>query len=212
MNKGLTFIVNLVILIVGVLLIALSRRPDGVRTIIFVTGVAFIIPAVVNVFMISREGVKSEQNPEGRSSAARIMGWLTCGGAIILGVVMCFSPETFHSLFVYILALALLFGGLFHLYMLSRGLRPVIYPTWMFAMPALLIVGALCLAFISSMHEAYGQPTAILISGLGCVIFALTTLMEYIGWRSHRRHQAHLAKQQAADETKSADANHQIEG
>ncbi len=178
---------NLVILIVGVLLIALSRNPNSVDTITFITGAAFIIPGILNAIAIAREGKKSKENPEGRSATSRTIGFLTCGGAVILGLVMCFSPGTFKSLFVFIFGLILILGGLFHLYMIYRGLRPAVMPKWLFALPlAMTVGGVLMILFIE------GQSTASIFTGIGCVLYSATTIIELIAWRNYTRSQKRM--------------------
>lgn len=193
MKKGLTFIINLVIFVVGILFIALSRRDEGVHTITFITGVAFIVPAVINAISISRDGKKSKENPGGRSATARTMGLLTCGGAITLGLVMCFSPDSFRSLFIYIFAVALICGGLYHLYMIYKGLRPAPFPVWVIALPLLMLAGGISLLFIGSLHTGSGQSTAILLTGIGCILYAATTFIELIVCRAELRRRARLA-------------------
>lgn len=207
MNKGLTFIVNLVVLVAGVLLIAMSRNIEAVHTIVFITGVLFVIPGVANMLILMREGKKTEENPQGRNTSSRFMGWLCCCGALILGLAMCFFPETFRSLFIYIFALALVFGGLYHLYMIYKGLRPATIPTWVISMPLLMIVGGAILCFAGWMHELKGQSTAILVTGIGFILFAVTTYIEMIYFGRHMRRERRLAKAQ----TQAADAGRQIE-
>lgn len=209
MKKGLTFIVNLVILIVGVLFIALSRQSDPIHTIGYITGVAFIVPAVINIFILTRDGNRRADDPSRPGSFSRAIGWLTCGGAMILGLVMCFSPESFRSLLVYIFALCLLGGGLFHLYMIYKGLRPATFAIWVIALPVLLIIGGVALCFMGVFHEVDGQSLAILISGIGCIIFSITSFIEVIVCAAYSRRQRKLAK--AHDQAAQADATHQIE-
>lgn len=194
MKKGLRFIINLVIFVVGVLFIALSRRDEGVHTITFITGVAFIIPAVINAIVISRDSRKTKENPQGRSSLSRTMGLLTCGGAITLGLVMCFSPDSFRSLFIYIFAGALICGGSYHLYMIYKGLKPAVFPVWVIILPGLMIAGGVALVFMGSLHSRNGQTTAILLTGIGCILYAATTFIELIVCRAELRRQARMAE------------------
>lgn len=205
MKRGLTFIVNLIVLIAGVLLIAMSRNAKAAHTIVFLAGVAFVIPAVANMLVLAKEGRKSEQNPNGRSLTARYTGWLTSCGALALGLVMCFLPETFRSLFIYIFAIVLLFGGLYHVYMLFRGLRPATFPLWVVSLPLLMIVGAVAMLFFGGLHNDANQSTAILITGIGCVLFSATTFIEMICYRKFMRSAKNLSS------ASPAAADHQIE-
>lgn len=210
MKSGLTFILNLVVLVVGVLLIALSRQADSVHTLIFLAGIAFIIPGIINAFAIARQGHRSEENPSGRTSVSRIAGFLSCGGAIILGLTMCFDADLFRSLFVYIFALLLVVGAIIHFYMILRGMRPVKFPTWIIAGPILMIVGALCMILIGDLHRPGYQSTAILITGLGCIVYAITTFIELVSARGYWRRQREIQKAQAQAQADVVDVDHQI--
>lgn len=209
MEKGLKFVFNLIVLVAGILLIAISRNAQAVKSIIFFTGVVFVIPAVINMMVLIREN-KSKDGDKQQSATARWAGWLTCGGALTLGLVMCFFPDSFHSLFIYIFGLALAFGGFYHFYMIFRGLRPVKFPGWLAVMPGLMLVGALLLFILGEFHRPDGQSGAILVTGIGCVLFAMTTTIEYFTCRAYERAARDIA-QRAGNAAPVADPSRRIE-
>lgn len=187
MKGGTLFVTNAAVLVAGIIMIAASRRPDFLHTIIFITGILFIVPGLINMFVLGREGKRSPENPKGQSQMARVTGWATCGAALILGTAMCIVPEEFRPLLVYIFAIALLLGGGYHIYMISRGLRPVRFPAWVYALPLLMVIAAGVMLFVPSLKDASRQSTVILITGIGMVVFAVTSIVEKAGVRAVNR-------------------------
>ena len=201
MKGGTLLVTNLVILAIGIVLIAAFRRADFLHTIIFITGILFVVPGVINIVSLLREGKKSKENPEGRPFAARLSGWATCCAALILGVSMIIVPEAYRELLVYVFSLILLLGGCYHLYMIAKGLKPAQFPMWVYALPVALIVAACVMLFTSGLKQPSGQSAVVLITGIGLVVFSATSFIEMVAMRAVRRGQKELA----------ADTSRQIE-
>lgn len=196
-RSGFTLI-NLIILGIGILFIAASRREDFIHALVFFTGVAFIIPGVVNVFtLLFSNGKKDEKlyDEKGKeikeqpSAWTRFVGWTVSIAAIVLGVMMCFTPETFRTPLIYIFAVFIFFGGIYHLYMLLRGLRPVTFALWTYLFPVALIAIAAVLFFVPSLRDPAKQPTVALLTGVAMIVFAVTSFFESVGIRSYNKHQ-----------------------
>lgn len=191
MKGGTLIITNLVILAVGILLLFVFRHPAFVDTIIIVTGILFIIPAVVNLLAQNRQSKSPAPDGKTAGTASRITTWITCCAAIIFGATMIIAPEAFRRLFVYIFALTLILGGAYHLYIMWRGLRPARVPAWMFAVPFILAAGGIAIFIVPGL--LYDQSNVILITGIGLTLFALTSFAEIIAFnRWQKTHRDYL--------------------
>lgn len=152
-----------------------------------------MIPGIVNIFQLlisgsrhkkaEQEGKKAEQP----SIWSRFVSWTVSIAAIVLGIMMCFRPDIFHTPVIYILAISGLAGGLYHLYMLLRGLRPVTFAIWTYIFPVAIIGISAALIFIPQLHDATNQETPALLIGITMIIFALTSFFESIAVRSFNR-------------------------
>lgn len=193
MKRSGFVLINLIILGIGILFIALSRRQEPWGSLIYFTGLVFMIPGIVNIFQLlisgsrhkkaEEEGKKTEQP----SVWSRFVSWTVSVAAIVLGIMMCFRPDIFHTPVIYILAISGLIGGLYHLYMLLRGLRPVTFAIWTYIFPAAIIGISAALIFIPSLRDAQNQATPTLLIGITMIIFALTSFFESIAVRSFNR-------------------------
>lgn len=183
MKGGTLLITNIIILAVGILLLAVFRHPNFVNTIIIITGLLFVVPGAINMISLSREQKKPVGDVVRRSAAARVASWITCGAALILGATMIIIPEAYSTLFVYIFALTLAFGGLYHLYMMLRGLRPARFAAWLYILPIAILGCAAAIFFVPSLTDAEGQSTVILLTGASLVVFAAISFIEMIVFR-----------------------------
>lgn len=202
-HNGFT-IINLIILGVGILFIAACRRPDFIHSLVFFTGIAFIVPGVINTFSLLLSGKKNKYNENDherenektdsprQSSWSRFISWTVSIAAIILGAMMCFIPETFRTPLIYIFAIFFLLGGIYHLYMLWRGLRPATFDRWLYILPAVIVAIACALFFIPSLRTPECQTTVALLSGIAMILFATTSLFEGVGLRAYNRRAAQL--------------------
>lgn len=194
-HSGFT-IINLIIIGVGILFIAACRRPDFINSLVFFTGIAFIVPGVVSTFSLilskkkrncenDHENTKSEHRQQ--SAWTRFVNWTVSISAIILGAMMCFIPETFRTPLIYIFATFFLLGGLYHIYMLLRGLRPATFDRWLYILPTLIVAIACALFFIPALRNNDSQSTVALISGIAMILFGITSLFEGIAVRAYNR-------------------------
>lgn len=184
-----TILNNIIILAAGIVMIAGSRRTDFLTTIIFVTGIVFIFPAIINIFQLLREnGEKDEKGQPKRSGFARFASWLCCGAAIVLGLIMCINPGFFKPLYTLVFGTALILGGLFNLYMISFGIRRAKFPKWTYVLPALIVIGGVVV-----LAANLSESVIVLILGIGLIFFSVARFIEMIGRRTIARQDAQVA-------------------
>lgn len=192
MKKSGFTLINLIILGIGILFIAACRRDDFIHSLVFFTGIGFIIPGVVNVFSLIRASKKADDATDRpRPSAwSRFTNWTISTAAVVLGAMMCFTPETFRTPLIYIFALSIFFGGLYHTYMMLRGLRPAKVDAWTYAFPAAIIIMACILFFLKSLRTPDNQSTVILLTGISMILFATASFFESLAVRAYNRYLA----------------------
>lgn len=195
-RSGFTLI-NLIILGIGILFIAACRRPDFIHALVFFTGIAFIIPGVINIFtLFLTENKKEKYDPEtGKkehrpSVWSRFVSWTVSIAAVVLGAMMCFTPETFRTPLIYIFAIFILVGGIYHIYMMLRGLRPVTFDLWTYIFPVAIIAISGVLFFLPSLRTPENQTTVALLTGISMITFAVTSFFESVGVRAYNKHTA----------------------
>jgi hypothetical protein len=167
-------ITNLLILIVGVIFICMQSRENVLQAIVVILGILFISAAVINMLLlyigktyISRSG--------------RISGGIAGCAALLLGIWMTVSPGAIISVIVYAFAALLLFGGLYHIYMLAYGYRPLRFPAWLYICPTLLVIAGVAMFIIGSENI---QSCIVMITGIAMVVFAVSSFLEMIGSRA----------------------------
>ena len=207
MKKSGFTIINFIILGIGILFIAACRRDDFIHSLVFFSGICFIIPGVVNIFSLIRSSKKSniegdDTNERPRQSTwSRFTNWSVSTAAVVLGAMMCFTPETFRTPLIYIFALSIFFGGLYHTYMMLRGLRPAKVDAWTYAFPAAITIIACILFFIPSLRQPDNQTTVILLTGIAMILFAIASFFESLAIRAYNRY---LASQPTLPDATSA--------
>lgn len=177
-----------VLLVAGVALIVVNGRDDLLGKIVSLAGVAFAVPSVVSMLMLV---VEARRRSEVRSAAARCVGWFTSVGGLGLGLSMLLTPGTFSPVLVYIFAGVLALGGLYHFYILGCAYRPVIFPGWLYILPAALVAES-AVIFFSSLKE--DVPSVVLMTGIGLVVFASATFIEALSLYMFNKKEASAAK------------------
>lgn len=200
-------IINLILLGVGVLFIAACRQQDFIHSLIFFTGVALAACGAVNMVLTVRKGKKVDAEGKKPSMWSTAVSWISSSAALLLGGIMCFAPEHFRELICYVFAVTLLTGALYHAVMLWRGLRPVKFPMWTYLFPLAMLVISLVMLLVESLHSPTGQETTSLLTGIGLILFALTSFVEMLGVRNVNKKMAEAR----SESEERVDASHHIE-
>lgn len=178
---------SVVLLVIGIALIVLKGRDTLLGTIVFIAGIMFIIPSVINMLMLIREANRRKagyRRPADRGLGMRCVGWCSSIGGLGLGIAMLLTPGTFSPILVYIFAGILVLGGIYHFYILARAYRPIIFPGWLYILPAALVAGG-AVIFFSVVKDDI--PAVVLMTGIGLVVFAVATFVEALSLYSFNR-------------------------
>lgn len=185
MNTKSNIVTNILILIVGVVFIFMQSRQDVLHAIVLILGILFIAASVINLLML----FMGKTHPSG--SSGRIAGVLASGAALALGIWMVVSPGDIINVIVYAFAVLLILGGLYHIYVLAYGYRPLRFPGWLYIFPALLVIAGVTMLVIGGPQM---QNYIVLITGIAMVVFAVCSFLEYAGQQSFTRGERNISK------------------
>lgn len=189
---------SVVLFIIGVALIVLKGRDSLLGTIVFIAGIMFIVPSVINMLMLIREANRRKagyRSPADRGFVTRCIGWCSSIGGLGLGIAMLLTPGTFSPILVYIFAGILVLGGIYHFYILARAYRPIIFPGWLYILPAALVAEGAVIFFSIVKDDV---PAVVLMTGIGMVVFAVATFVEAMSLYSFNRKEAAAARTREA--------------
>ena len=164
---------SLLILIAGVALCCLYERANTINIIIYIIGALFTSTGCINIISISMS-----HNGGKASAATTIIGWIAGLAGIGLGAAMLITQATFHKIIIYVFGIVLLCAALWHIFLLAYYYRSYKLPFWLYISPLLLIIGGILILCSADIRTRV--TPAILITGIGAIIFAVTTLLEFI--------------------------------
>lgn len=199
MNGKGNIITNLIILASGIVLCILCNRPNVLHTIIFVTGIMFIVPALVNMVLLFGRPDNGEMRP---SYTMRIVGWITSIAGIILGIFLVAMPDYFAAVLVYLFGGVLALGSLMQIYMLARGYHPVKFPVGLYVAPVIVLIGGVVMLCLG--HGKISDFAVTLMMGTGMILFALTSFATMILLRSIARKHKAIARHAGESDSNNA--------
>ena len=192
-GTAINILINILILASGIVMIAGFRHQRFIDMIIFFTGVIFLVPAIINVFLLILDRHSRDENGNPKHSPFAVFAsWLGTIAAIVLGATMCINPELFGHVFVFIFGAVLILAGLVNIYMLAFGIKRAKFPIWTYIIP-LLIIAAGVLVITNPFRT---QEAIILTFGIGLVLFSIARFVEMIGYRT-------ISRQEEAIEARS---------
>jgi hypothetical protein len=184
MNSKLGIFTNLLCLLVGVTFICMQSRENVLQAIVVILGALFIVAGAVNMVILYRSVAAASSAGVPYNRAGRIAGSIACVAALALGILMVVSPGAVINMIVYTFAVLLLLGGLYRIYMLAFGYRPLHFPRWFYIGPTLLVITGITLLAIGGTRI---QNYIVLITGIAMVVFAVSSFLEYTGLRAYEQ-------------------------
>ena len=179
MKAKTALIISSLIMVAGVAL-TIVYTMEVFTYIIIALGVAFIIPAIVNMVMASTKTSTESENKSAKIQ--RFSGLISSVGSIIFGVTMIGWSHLYVPFLPMIFGIILILGGSFHLCAMALAFRPTRLPLWLYSMPLVLI--AMGFAIIYLENTTLSPQYIVLISGVGLIIFALNAWIEL--WFMHK--------------------------
>ena len=176
--KGKTsFWMQFFALAAGIVLICMHDRINLVQWVIVFVGVMFAIPGLFGLIeaLVGRR----------KSRRGGPVPILASVGSLIIGVIMIVCPVPFEAVFVYFLSAVLILGGIWHIWILSVGVRPIVLPVWLYVLPVLVVIAGISI-LLAPVRETESIFT--LIAGIALVCIAGNGLFIYLAaYGQHRR-------------------------
>lgn len=168
MSSKASVITNLIVLAAGIVLLLLHSRPGILHWIIFVSGMMFIIPGLINVVLLAGHH-KDGSSP---SSSQRIVGWISSIAAVTLGIVMVIAPDMFVDILVFLFGGLMILASLSLIYILAAVLKTRGLPGWLYIGPVIVLVAGVGMVCVGP--RPLNDNVVTLITGIGMIIFALS--------------------------------------
>ncbi len=185
--KGKTsFWVQFFALAAGIVLICMHDRVNLVQWLIVFLGFMFAIPGVCGLLEALYVRKKGGVGP---------VSTLAFIGSLIVGILMIFWPGPFETIFVYLLAAALILGGFWHIWALAVGFKPYNLPGWLYVLPILVIIAGV-LMLVTPVRQT--ESTFTLVAGIALVCIAANGLFMYLAAYDSRRQ--HMSDERKTDQ------------
>lgn len=165
MSEKSSFWTYIFVLAAGIVLICLHKNISLLSWMVTAVGVMFALPGLIG--LISAIVRNHHQRPvNGLSVTSSI-------GSLVFGVIMIAWPQPFVGVFVYILAAAVIVGGLWQIWALSVEYRTAKMPLWLYILPGLSVIAGV-VVLCSSLRTIEAMFT--LVTGIAMVVIAANGL------------------------------------
>lgn len=176
---------SLLILAAGIFL--LCYKLPSLTFVVTCLGYLFLASAVLNITMLFARA--SRRDEEGKKEGLSVLGILSAVASGALGLWMVISPEGFTTAMIYILGALMIIGGLFLIFTMAAGFRPVKFPFGFYILPALVtICGIVCVCSPVTIEKSI-----VLITAIAMIVYAVGALIEVAALISYRRNLAPAA-------------------
>lgn len=193
-NKGNAFI-SILVLILGAVFIYFFDSDEIPRSIVFLCGLAFAVPALILLIATFFTG-------KTRHSAGYRGIQMVCGvGGLGLGACIMLLPDVFRPLLIYPFAVLMIAGGAFQVFLISHKRRPVDYPAWMYVIPIVVIVAGVVMLCVTSLRNVENERWVVLITGMAAVLYGLNGIIVTV--QAHRLAPLHPKTENGKPETDS---------
>lgn len=170
MNGRSNFWVYLFVLAAGIFLICKHNDVNFLNWLIMIIGVFFLIPGIIGLICSITTKGKSKGSYSSINSISAI-------GSIIIGGILILWPGPFAAVFVYVLAVMLIIGGIIQIWMLGSAYTAAGMPWWLYILPVLSVIAGVVM-ICSSLRTI--QSAFTLIAGIGLVAIAANSLFIYL--------------------------------
>lgn len=178
---------SLLVLAVGILL--LCYKLPSLDFFVQCLGYLFLASSILNIAMqFARARQRSEDN--GKRSSVSIIGMLTAIASGALGLWMVLSPAGFATAMIYILGAMMIISGLFLIFTMAFGFKPVRFPSGFYILPSLVTICGIVMCVLSPDTT---KEFIVMITAITMIVFSVGALIEVAGLIAYRRSMAAAA-------------------
>ncbi|MBD5180269.1 MAG: DUF308 domain-containing protein [Bacteroidales bacterium] len=204
MNSKSTIFTNVIILIAGVLLCYVHAQANIPHQIIFIAGIALMVPGLINLVLLFSHDEDKKHKP---TAMMKLAGWISSIGSVGLGALMIIIPSLFTPILVYIFGFVMIFASLLLIFLLSRASKDGEVAGWIYTGPVLVLIAGVVMVCLGQPRITDAMLT--LITGIAMIVFSLSWFTASIMIASRRRRAAKAVT--AGEETGEHEPAKQIE-
>ncbi|MDE5799635.1 MAG: DUF308 domain-containing protein [Paramuribaculum sp.] len=197
-NKFSSWIITLVIAVVGVLLIVWHNEVDLFSWLIRALGIILAAPAIYvllsslsalrhNRLKATAEITDAHTGTTELKFSSSTVAWsliIVSVATIVLGFWMLINPGFFVGLVSYLFAIVVIIFGILQIVDVAYLTRPVILPVYFYILPALLIIAGIVI-MCTNVKTIDGVVT--LITGILLVLYSVNRIAQQIVYYSESR-------------------------
>ncbi len=173
--KGRTLsLISILISIIGIIILSISDRLTLFHLVI-AGGAVVIIPGLFN--MIWNLNSRDTEGNRRISGLSLIFGWICSVAAVILGICMLISPDSFLPLIPIILGIILLCGSGFLLFNMFVSNRNTHFRWWFFIAPIVILAQSILMFTTDIEHN---DSFFMINWGIALLLFGITGIV--IAW------------------------------
>ena len=151
-------------LALGIILIIWPSKT--INYLVIIIGILFLIPGLISIMAyLSR----NRQSPA-------TMFLIESIGSCFLGLALIIAPGFFVGALMYIIAIVLIFAGIFQIHGLIAFRRHTKTPIGFYVVPTIVLITGLVILF----NPFTVVETTFMILGVACVIYSISELINYL--------------------------------
>ncbi len=199
MSNKSNLLISILVLLLGAVFCWLCESPTLSGKILFLGGLAFLVPAVLSLL-----GLFFAKKDHQINALQRVIQ-LVCGVAgVILGLCVILMPDFFRSLLGFMFGALLIAGGAWQIFLLTRKGRRADYAAWTVVAPVVCLIGGVLMITMPWFRNELNERYLVLCTGIGFVLFGITGLIISC-WRGKEASAARRARIEAAAKAGSAE-------
>ena len=175
---SINLLTNVILLLAGIILIVFHGVPNILIWGARVLGVTFVLPAVAYLIMVA------VRHADARTSTD-YMGVFPAVGGLCFGLVMIIKAHLFDGILQLLLSVLLVVLGLFHIIYLLLSKSSLNIKGWYFVLPIIVVLYGILSLSMPAMRE--NVSTVVMLTGVGLLMFNITSVHEYFAERRVRR-------------------------
>ena len=168
------FFMSLLSAIAGVILI-LTYSTVSSTGLVVLGGVLFIVAGLLNLVLSA--AVRRGRGVADRKLMPVLLGYLTSGAAVLLGLSMLVFKTTFSAVVPYLFCMLMVVAALMQLYILLSRQGRILFSSWFLLVPVALAALGIYIAYLPAGES---DSAIMLMSGIGLAVDGLALAAEGI--------------------------------
>ena len=177
-NISINLLTNVVLLLAGILLIVFNNQPDLLDWVARIIGMMFMLPSIAYLMVVALRHTPAKVSND-------YLGVLPAIGGLCFGIIMLAKPQLFSGVLTVFMGALLIVLGLFHIIYLFLSRKAIEVKGWYYLLPLIVTVYGLLILFVDGWRNR--EDNVVLMTGIGLLMFNMTSVQEYFAERKARR-------------------------